>query len=299
MASQKQIDANRKNAKGSTGPRTPSGKATSRRNAVRDGLTGQITTLSPEDRPLFEQLRNEMLADFKPQSALERKLADSIAWDTWRLDHLRSVEMNVYSLGREECDSEAFEEDSDPNSSPAPDLTDIAFADARTYRAEAPRLELMSLYESRMTRNIHRNVTLLRDLQAERKRNYERDKKEEVQVARLCEFNDMPVKASPLPSKNGFVFSNEEIAAAAVRDRYVAAAAHFVKHGTPGHLYGGLVAGAGDTILTKILNSQPFSLEDRRKLESVPPEMRAIHRLNHPEQYGVRPVWTDKPQPRP
>jgi hypothetical protein len=290
MASQKQIAANRKNAQASTGARTPEGKSKSRCNAIRDGLTGQITTLSPEDQPIFEQLKAEMLADLRPQNSLERKLANSIAWDTWRLDHLRAVETNVYALGREE-DREAREEDDPDNSDPAtqPDPIDLAFADARTYRGEARRFELMSLYESRMTRNIHRNVTLLRELQAERKRNYERDKKEEVQIARLCEFNDMPIRASTAPSKNGFVFSNEEIAVAAVRDRYVATAAHVFKHTNPVHQYGGLLAGAGDSILARILDKRPLSTAERNEIHSVPPEARAVHRLNHPEEYGIRP----------
>jgi hypothetical protein len=279
MASQKQIDANRKNAKRSKGPTSIEGKAKSRCNAVRDGLTGQVITLAEEDRPFFEQLIAEILADLNPQGALERKLAHSIAWDTWRLDHLRAVENNVYTFGRENT------EDDDPGDA---DPIDIARADTRTYRTEAPRLELMSLYESRMTRNLHRNVALLRELQAERKRNYERDKKEEIQIARLCEFNDMPIKASIAPSKNGFVFSNEEIAVAAVRDRYAAAAAYFLKNGKPSHLFGGLIMAAGDTIMEELLNKRPLSDAERHEIESVPPEVRAIHRLTHPEKYGVR-----------
>lgn len=284
MASLKQIAANQKNAKRSTGPTSIEGKAKSRCNAIRDGLTGQVITLADEDRPFFEQLIAEMIADFNPQNALERKLAHSIAWDTWRLDHLRAVETNVYSLGRDE---DQGDEDDDPGD---PDPIDIARADTRTYRAEAPRLELMSLYESRMTRNLHRNVTLLRELQAERKRNYERDKKEEIQIARLCEFNDMPIKASTAPSKNGFVFSNEEIAVAAVRDRYAAAAACFLKSGKPHHLYGNLILGCGDSILEQLLDKRPLSEAERHEIESVPPEVRAIHRLTHPEEYGVRQV---------
>jgi hypothetical protein len=60
MPSQKQIDANRRNAKLSTGPRSESGRAKSRRNALRDGITGQIITLSDEDRRIFEQLKAEI-----------------------------------------------------------------------------------------------------------------------------------------------------------------------------------------------------------------------------------------------
>jgi len=39
MASEKQIAANRANAKKSTGPRTPAGRAKSSRNAYRHGLS--------------------------------------------------------------------------------------------------------------------------------------------------------------------------------------------------------------------------------------------------------------------
>ena len=58
-----------------------------------------------------------------------------------------------------------------------PDLN-TAISDTRTFLAEAPRLDTMSLYEQRMTRNIHRNLALLRNLQAERKRNYEKGRQE-------------------------------------------------------------------------------------------------------------------------
>jgi hypothetical protein len=251
MASEKQIAANQRNAQLSTGPRSPESKAKVRRNALRDGLTGQLITLSAEERPFFDHLLNEMLADFNPQSTLERKLAHAIAWDTWRLDHLRAVESNVYALGRKEQQENAQQDATEMAEQTAeePFDQDTAFADARTHQTESPRLERMSLYESRMTRNIHRNVALLRELQAERKRNYEADKKEEIQIARLCEFNDMPVKASTRPSKNGFVFSNEEIAVGAVRERYAAAGEHFLKNGNPNQRYGGLIHGIGDTLL--------------------------------------------------
>ena len=51
MTSQKQIDANRANAKKSTGPRTEHGKSITRLNAVRDNITGQITTSPKKTGP--------------------------------------------------------------------------------------------------------------------------------------------------------------------------------------------------------------------------------------------------------
>lgn len=274
MSSQKQIDANQRNAQKSTGPTTSKGKSISRRNAIRDNLTGQITTLSDQDRPIFEQLKTELIAGFDPRTPMERKLAHDIAWDTWRLDHLRAIEMNIYALGIEE-----EEEDH-------PDAFDTALSDARTFRAEGQRFELMSLYETRMNRNMHRNLATLRDLQAERKRNYERDKKDEVLIARLHEFNDMPIKASARPSRNGFVFSDEEIAIGAVRQRYVDTALSLLKNTPPRNLHGALHLGGGDSLLEKVLGRLHTSKEVT-EFTSIPLEAKVLRRQTHPEEFGL------------
>src|ERR1700685_276208 len=104
MATEKQIAANRRNALKSPGPSSPEAKAKVRMNAMRDGITGQVITLSDEDRPIFEQLKAELIEDFAPKTTMELRLASSIAWDTWRLDHLRAVEMNLYALGTQDPD---------------------------------------------------------------------------------------------------------------------------------------------------------------------------------------------------
>src|SRR4051794_28705620 len=64
MASQKQIDANRRNAQLSTGPKTFEGKSISRRNSLLHGLSGAGTIL-PED------MRSELAGQF---SVLAKKL---------------------------------------------------------------------------------------------------------------------------------------------------------------------------------------------------------------------------------
>ena len=211
---------------------------------------------------------------------MENKLAQAIAWDTWRLDRLRAVETNIFAEGLVESigDSEA-----------CPDDFDTALADAATFRSEAKRFDLMSLYEQRMNRNMHRNLAILRDLQAERKRNYENDKKEEVLIARLHEFNQMPIQTSAYPSKNGFYFSNEEIAVAATRQRYVDVAASNIRHTFAGNLTGGLDIGHGDEFLRKIgEKNRPLSPEERQEIYKTPPEVRTIQRLNNPKEFGLR-----------
>src|SRR4051812_5680739 len=110
MTSQKQIEANERNAQKSTGPKTEQGKSITRLNAVRDNVTGQITTLSDEDRPIFEKLKAEHVAALAPKDVSELKLAHSIAWDTWRLDRLRASEMNLLARGTAENEA-AFDDD--------------------------------------------------------------------------------------------------------------------------------------------------------------------------------------------
>jgi hypothetical protein len=324
MASQKQIDANRSKRKKIDRPQ-PAGKAKSRLNALRDGLTGQITTLSDKDRPVFEQLKAELVAGFDPQTPMERKLAHAIAWDTWRLDHLRAIEMNIYALGagqRGTCRMRPGPKISTalrPKAPTAPGPKISTALRPKTPTAPGPkistalgpktpmsptnstplsptpapsapkakRFELMSLYETRMNRGMHRNLAILRDLQAERKRNYERDKKDEVLIARLHEFNDMPIQASTTPSKNGFLFSNEEIAVGAVRQRYVDTAGSILKNTNPTQLYGTLRVGCRDSLLEKVADQRPLSQEERNEIDKVPLEARVIHRLNHPEEYGL------------
>jgi hypothetical protein len=295
MATEKQIAANRENALKSTGPNTAKGKSKSRLNAIRDGLTGQITTLSPADRLVFEKLKTDLAASFNPQTPMETKLANSVAWDTWRLDHLRAIEMNVYSLAQEESlveredrpEAAGENASTDPDDSDDPDDLDTAFSDARTFRAEAKRFELMSLYEQRMNRSIHRNITLLRELQAERKRQREEDKKDEIAIARLHELNEMPIQASRYPSKNGFIFSDEEIAVGMVHQRYVDIAKSVITKTYRGDVTGGLDHGAGDAFLTKLNDRRLRTPEEKREHCQTPPEVLAIDRLNNPEAFGI------------
>jgi len=299
MSSQKQIDANRRNAQSSPGPRSLAGKARSRLNAVRDGLTGQITTLSEKDRPVFEQLKTEILADFNPKTAIERRLANAIAWDTWRLDHLRAIEMNVYALGIEEELADEVNSENEENAEDAAETAtaenapfeldefDTALSDARTFRAEAKRFELMSLYEQRMNRNMHRNLATLRDLQAERKRNYEADMKDEVIIARFNEINGIEIHASKMPSKNGFVFSDDEIAIATVRQRYVETARFRMDDLHPNLLYGNTLVGNPDSFLTDLKESKANSAKFPPKIHGISPESIALRRQSHPEEFGL------------
>jgi len=215
MASEKQIAANRRNAQLSPGPSSPEAKAKTRLNAMRDGITGQVITLSEEELPIFERLKAELIEDLAPKTTMELHLVSSIAWDTWRLDHLRAVEMNLYALGTQDpdCDVDCNE----------PKLQ-TAMSEALTFVKQSKQMGLMSIYEQRLNRSIHKNRDKLAAHQTERKRNYEHGLKEEMDIAKANETNGLPYQAPSRHSRNGIIFSTSEILAAANRQSVVSVA---------------------------------------------------------------------------
>lgn len=66
MTSLLQIEANRRNALRSTGPRTETGRAVASRNALKHGLTADHVVLFDEHQEEFERFYAELLVAFKP-----------------------------------------------------------------------------------------------------------------------------------------------------------------------------------------------------------------------------------------
>ena len=85
MASKKQLQANRTNARKSTGPKSQGGKARSRLNSRKHGLTAETLIIVGECAGDFDQLRAELMDEHDPQSALEAELVERVAGILWRL----------------------------------------------------------------------------------------------------------------------------------------------------------------------------------------------------------------------
>ncbi|MHC4475662.1 MAG: hypothetical protein ACYTEL_08450 [Planctomycetota bacterium] len=96
MATQAQINANRRNAQKSTGPRTPNGKAVVARNAVKHGLRARRHALISSDSPQeFEIHRDRIIAALNPANPVEHMLAERIVGLAWRLKRAASFQNQV------------------------------------------------------------------------------------------------------------------------------------------------------------------------------------------------------------
>jgi hypothetical protein len=92
MASAARINANRRNALKSTGPRTPAGKQAVRLNALWHGALAVDPLLPGEDPAAFSQFRERFRRMYQPVSQAEEILVDRIVLACWRLQRLASMQ---------------------------------------------------------------------------------------------------------------------------------------------------------------------------------------------------------------
>jgi hypothetical protein len=105
-------EANRENARKSTGPRTPEGKERVRYNALKHGLYGksspELMMAVGEDPNQFEQLRDDHRESFYPFTPAQEMLCDELAllrWERIRNQRSQTAQIN--------CKHEALELDSE------------------------------------------------------------------------------------------------------------------------------------------------------------------------------------------
>ena len=96
MATPKQIEANRRNALKSTGPRTPEGKAAVSMNALKHGLRARTVVLPSENREEFDQLCDDLEAEWNPQSRTEQFYVEQMAVSQWKLTRMEVGEVGVF-----------------------------------------------------------------------------------------------------------------------------------------------------------------------------------------------------------
>jgi hypothetical protein len=101
MTSFRKLEANRRNAFRSTGPRTEEGKRISRRNALRHGLTAETVIDGLEDAEDYCGFEAAVIADYDARTAVERELVLRLASLLWRLRRIISIETDLIQFQAE------------------------------------------------------------------------------------------------------------------------------------------------------------------------------------------------------
>jgi hypothetical protein len=100
VTSDKQTQANRRNALKSTGPTTPEGKAAASQNALTHGLLSRQVLLPGEDEATLAELSGRLRDELRPVGELEGLLVERVIAAAWRLRRLGRVEAGIFAWER-------------------------------------------------------------------------------------------------------------------------------------------------------------------------------------------------------
>ncbi|MDP3726984.1 MAG: hypothetical protein Q8Q96_01555, partial [bacterium] len=153
--SQKQIEANQKNAK-LGGVKTEEGKAVSKYNALKHGILSREVLLEGEDEKTLIEIGKKLRVELEPQTELELVLVDRITANVWRLRRVMQIE-------RQMMDDDRFTTDwqDKPIEKTLGEALSEDFADSDTYGK-------LIRYEASIERGIYKALHELQRFQATR-----------------------------------------------------------------------------------------------------------------------------------
>jgi hypothetical protein len=203
MSSLKQQEANRINAKKSTGPTTEAGKKRSALNAIRHGLTGQVVVLPEEEMEAFNRFVAPILISLKmqdaPDDAHEDQLGQMYAKELWRINRCAAMEDAMLTLG-------VMEEVAENLNIENPEAH-TATTYAKTFRNESKAFDRLGIYHQRLISGAKKILAQLKACQAERRQRLDQALTE---AARLYQFHRMQSQVFE-PAENGFVLTIAQI----------------------------------------------------------------------------------------
>ena len=98
MPTQKQLHANRRNAKRSSGPRTEDGKVAASQNARTHGLSARDTVIAGENPKKYRAFLRDLTGEFQPATPSEFDLVQTLADAAWRLRRAMRLETALLGL---------------------------------------------------------------------------------------------------------------------------------------------------------------------------------------------------------
>lgn len=156
----RRLNANRENAKKSTGPKTAEGRAASSRNSAKHGLTSKTFILKTEDLDEFNEFRNAYIARFGPRDLVELNLVGRMVHADWNEHRSWSMEHELIDLKIEDNFHNVNGVYVDP-----PPGTQAALAVDQL--AKEPTLPLLQRYAAALSRESRRAFKMLLELRKE------------------------------------------------------------------------------------------------------------------------------------
>jgi hypothetical protein len=178
--SSRRASTNRANSLHSTGPRTPSGKQRSSRNALTHGLTARTAVLPTEDPDAYQRHIQQFLDEYAPATPTESQLVHEIADTAWRLRRIPLLE------------AELFSQNPDP-------------------QTLIPMLSSLGLHGSRLSRQFQKAIDQLREIQADRRQLERRRLTEAAHLFLRHRRQGLPWDPAVFLKESGFVFSKEQV----------------------------------------------------------------------------------------
>jgi len=198
----KQRQANRENAKHSTGPKSDAGKRKVSLNSLVHGFAGQTCFVPEHEQEAYMKHFQSFRAEYKPQGPTEQFMVQSLAELSWSSQQIRAVANNLLSL---------IGTKSSPRETGSAEL-DFTLAQAANMPGHVKELNLLGIYEQRKQRLFNATRRELQQIQSDRKR-AEKEELEEASQIRKATKLAFP---SWQPADDGFACSIDEI------DRYIA-----------------------------------------------------------------------------
>jgi len=175
MATAKQINANKKNALLSKGPKTDLGKLNSSKNSLKHGLTAKQLVIG-ENLKEFEQYRDQMIEALKPVGILEEQVVFKIIDVGFRLRRIGKIEAGIYNQEILHHEADEYknkiaekivfkEEDLVQSSDRSINLKGLAFARDCKYGSAILKLNTI---EDKLMNKYYRQLDLLKMMQEER-----------------------------------------------------------------------------------------------------------------------------------
>jgi len=189
--SQKRIDANRRNARKSTGPRSAAGKKRVSQNALTHGLFSQTSPVLPfENKWEYEALAEAMVRDLRPLGILQREIVTQITQLCWKLRRIPAIETTILQAQMGFMEEEFAREKEDgeiPEDKAFPQATASVLIAAQFMMQGDRPFERLEMYQLRLQRSLHSAHRQLARLREETAGGEIADEDEAIYAAR--EFN--------------------------------------------------------------------------------------------------------------